>query len=303
MAKEKQNKAPVSTIKVPASDKAFYAVLDVFLVIVLIAVIIPLWSTITLSFRPSTYIGTNLEGMFLPFWNWSTAAYKTLLGNNGFILAFTNSFKILIFGVASALILTVPMAYGLSVKTLPGRKFLNVFVLIPYLFNVGMIPSYLVVRSLGLTDHLAAVFIPGAISTYNCIIMRGFFEGIPGELKESARIDGAPEWMVLIRIILPLSKPILMTIGLYYGVSFWNDFFHAMLYLNKSTLQPLPILLRNILLGASLNENLDVNAFGEAPISAIKAASVFMSAIPMIIAYPFIQKYFTKGTLLGSVKG
>lgn len=303
MAKEKQYKAPVSTIKVPASDKAFYAVLDVFLVIVLIAVVIPLWSTITLSFRPSTYIGTNLEGMFLPFWNWSTAAYKTLLGNNGFILAFTNSFKILIFGVASALILTVPMAYGLSVKTLPGRKFLNVFVLIPYLFNVGMIPSYLVVRSLGLTDHLAAVFIPGAISTYNCIIMRGFFEGIPGELKESARIDGAPEWMVLIRIILPLSKPILMTIGLYYGVSFWNDFFHAMLYLNKSTLQPLPILLRNILLGASLNENLDVNAFGEAPISAIKAASVFMSAIPMIIAYPFIQKYFTKGTLLGSVKG
>ncbi|MCQ2613601.1 MAG: carbohydrate ABC transporter permease [Treponemataceae bacterium] len=303
MAKEKQYKAPASTIKVPASDKAFYAVLDVFLVIVLIAVVIPLWSTITLSFRPSTYIGTNLEGMFLPFWNWSTAAYKTLLGNNGFILAFTNSFKILIFGVASALILTVPMAYGLSVKTLPGRKFLNVFVLIPYLFNVGMIPSYLVVRSLGLTDHLAAVFIPGAISTYNCIIMRGFFEGIPGELKESARIDGAPEWMVLIRIILPLSKPILMTIGLYYGVSFWNDFFHAMLYLNKSTLQPLPILLRNILLGASLNENLDVNAFGEAPISAIKAASVFMSAIPMIIAYPFIQKYFTKGTLLGSVKG
>lgn len=303
MAKEKQYKAPASTIKVPASDKAFYAVLDVFLVIVLIAVVIPLWSTITLSFRPSTYIGTNLEGMFLPFWNWSTAAYKTLLGNNGFILAFTNSFKILVFGVASALILTVPMAYGLSVKTLPGRKFLNVFVLIPYLFNVGMIPSYLVVRSLGLTDHLAAVFIPGAISTYNCIIMRGFFEGIPGELKESARIDGAPEWMVLIRIILPLSKPILMTIGLYYGVSFWNDFFHAMLYLNKSTLQPLPILLRNILLGASLNENLDVNAFGEAPISAIKAASVFMSAIPMIIAYPFIQKYFTKGTLLGSVKG
>ena len=94
-----------------------------------------------------------------------------------------------------------------------------------------------------------------------------------------------------------------MTIGLYYGVSFWNDFFHAMLYLNKSNLQPLPILLRNILLGASMNENLDVNAFGETPVSAIKAASVFMSAIPMIIAYPFIQKYFTKGTLLGSVKG
>ncbi len=293
----------VSTIKVPASDKVFYALLDIFLVFVLIIVVIPMWATITLSFRPSTFIGSNLEGMFLAPWKWSGAAYKALLGNRGFIQAFLNSLKILIFGVASALILTVPLAYGLSVKTLPGRKFFNTFVLIPYLFSVGMIPTYFVVKNVGLIDHISAVFIPGAVGTYNCIIMRGFFEGIPDELKESARIDGAPEWMVLVRIILPLSKPILMTIGLYYGVSFWNDFFHAMLYLNKSSLQPLPILLRNILLGASMNENLDVNAFGETPVSAIKAASVFMSAIPMILAYPFIQKYFTKGTLLGSVKG
>ena len=299
---KKKNKS-VSTIKVPASDKLFYALLDVFLVFVLIIVVIPMWATITLSFRPSTFIGSNLEGMFLGPWKWSGAAYKALLGNRGFIQAFLNSLKILVFGVASALLLTVPLAYGLFVKTLPGRKFLNTFVLIPYLFSVGMIPTYFVVKNVGLIDHLSAVFIPGAVGTYNCIIMRGFFEGIPDELKESARIDGAPEWMVLVRIILPLSKPILMTIGLYYGVSFWNDFFHAMLYLNKSNLQPLPILLRNILLGASMNENLNVNAFGETPVSAIKAASVFMSAIPMILAYPFIQKYFTKGTLLGSVKG
>jgi putative aldouronate transport system permease protein len=148
-----------------------------------------------------------------------------------------------------------------------------------------------------------AIFLPGAVSTYNCLIMRGFFEGIPDELKESARIDGAAEWYVLLRIILPLSKPIIMTIGLYYGVSFWNDFFNAMLYINKNNLQPLPILLRNILMASGMNEFVEVSAFGEAPIQAIKAASVFMSAIPMIIAYPFIQKYFTKGTLLGSVKG
>ncbi len=301
--KAKQNDIYKSSIKVPASDKVFYALLDIFLVFVLIIVVIPIWATITLSFRPSTFVGSNLEGMFLVPWKWSGAAYKSLLGNRGFIQAFLNSLKILVFGVGSALILTVPLAYGLSVKTLPGRKFFNTFVLIPYLFSVGMIPTYFVVKNVGLIDHISAVFIPGAVGTYNCIIMRGFFEGIPEELKESARIDGAPEWMVLIRIILPLSKPILMTIGLYYGVSFWNDFFHAMLYLNKSNLQPLPILLRNILLGASMNENLDVNAFGETPVSAIKAASVFMSAIPMIIAYPFIQKYFTKGTLLGSVKG
>ena len=298
-----KNNQPISTIKQSPSDKIFYICLDIFLVFILLIVVIPIWSTITLSFRPNTFIGSNLEGMFLAPWKWSTAAYEALLGNNGFLNAFLNSLKVLVFGVATSLLLTIPMAYSMSVKSLPGRKILNTFVLIPYLFNVGMIPTYLVVQNLGMIDHLAAIYLPGAIGTYNCIIMKGFFEGIPEELKESARIDGAPEWYVLVRIILPLSKPIIMTIGLYYGVSFWNDFFHAMLYLNDNNLQPLPILLRNILIGSSMNEVVEVNAFGNAPISAIKAASVFMSAIPMIIAYPFIQKYFTKGTLLGSVKG
>lgn len=292
-----------NTIRHTRADRVFYIVLDVYLVLILLIIAIPLWSTITLSFRPNTFIGSNLEGIFLAPWKWSTSAYKALLGNNGFLNAFLNSLKILVMGVATALFLTIPLAYVLSVKTLPGRKFLNIFVLIPYLFNVGLIPTYLVVTRLGLTNHLAAVFLPGAISTYNCLIMRGFFEGIPDELKESARIDGAAEWYVLLRIILPLSKPIIMTIGLYYGVSFWNDFFHAMLYLNENSLQPLPILLRNILLASGMSEFIEVNAFGEASVQSIKAASVLLSAIPMIIAYPLIQKYFTRGTLLGSVKG
>jgi putative aldouronate transport system permease protein len=292
-----------TVVRLSGGDRLFYTLIDVYLAAVLVLVAIPMWSTITLSFRPNTFIGSNLEGMFLAPWKWSTAAYRALLGNNGFLNAFLNSLKIFVMGVITALFFTIPLAYVLSVKTLPGRRFLNVFVLIPYLFNVGLIPAYLVVTWLGLTNHLASVFLPAAISTYNCLIMRGFFEGIPEELKESARIDGAAEWYVLLRIILPLSKPIIMTIGLYYGVSFWNDFFHAMLYINNNALQPLPILLRNILLASGMNEFVEVNAFGEAPIQAIKAASVFMAAIPMIIAYPFIQKYFTKGTLLGSVKG
>jgi putative aldouronate transport system permease protein len=290
-------------VKPTAADRSFNIIVDVFLWVLLFIIAIPLWSTITLSFRPNDYIGTNLEGMFLPIWKWSTAAYKALLGNNGFVLAFGNSLKILVMGVATALLLTIPLAYVLSIKTLPGRKILNWLIIVPYVFNVGMIPSYLLVTSLGLQDHLAAVFLPVAVSTYNCLIMRSFFEGIPNELKESARIDGASEIQVLLRIILPLSKAIILTVGLFYGVSFWNDFFHAMLYLNNNDLQPLPILLRNILMASGMNEYVEVNAFGDAPISAIKAASVFMSAIPMVIAYPFIQKYFTKGTLLGSVKG
>ena len=309
MAKEKAMKAPRNLkpesmnkkVKLTAADHAFNVCVDVFMIFMLIIIVIPLWSTITLSFRPADYIGTNLEGMFLPIWKWSTDAYSALLGNNGFIDAFLNSFKILIGGVVCALVLTIPMAYVLSVHTLPGRKWINIIIMIPYVFNVGMIPAYLLVKSIGLINHIPAVFLPGAISTYNCIIMKQFFEGIPNELKESGRIDGCNEIQILFKIIMPLSKAIIMTVGLFYGVSFWNDFFHAMLYLNDN--YPLPILLRNILMASGMNEYVEVNAFGNAPVSAIKAASVFMSAIPMVIAYPFIQKYFTKGTLAGSVKG
>jgi putative aldouronate transport system permease protein len=293
----------ISNVRLTLSDRVFYFCVEFFLIFVLVIVAIPMWSTITLSFRSNTFIGSNLEGMFLPPWEWSTAAYRSLLGNNGFLIAFFNSLKIFAMGVVTSLFFTIPLAYALSIKTLPGRKFFNVFILIPYLFNVGLIPTYLVVTRVGLSNTLASIFLPVAVSTYNCLIMRGFFEGIPDELKESARIDGAAEITVLLRIMLPLSKPIIMTIGLYYGVHFWNDFFSAMLYINKSDLQPLPILLRNILMASGMNEFVEVNAFGEAPIQAIKAASVFLAAVPMVIAYPFIQKYFTKGTLLGSVKG
>jgi len=299
----KKDRVKGTAVQLTTGDRAFYLIIDIFLILIFIIVAVPMWSTITLSFRPNTFIGSNLEGMFLMPWQWSVAAYRALLGNNGFLIAFTNSLQIFVMGVATALFFTIPMAYALSVKTLPGRRFFNVLILIPYVFSVGLIPGYLVVTQLGLTNTLASIFLPLSISTYNCLIMRGFFEGIPDELKESARIDGATEITVLIRIILPLSKPIIMTIGLYYGVQFWNDFFHPMLYLTRSNLQPLPILLRNILMASGMNEFVEVSAFGEAPVQAIKAASVFLSAIPMILAYPFIQKYFTKGTLLGSVKG
>ncbi|MCE1196577.1 carbohydrate ABC transporter permease [bacterium] len=292
-----------SAIRLTRTDKIFHAVVDACLVAILLILVIPIWSTITLSFRPNDFIGSALDGMFLPPWRWSTAAYRALLGHKAFLNSTFNSFRIFIEGVACALFLTVPLAYGLSIKSLPGRKLLYGIVIVPYLFNPGLIPNYLLVTKLGLVDKLAAVFLPGAISVYNTLIMKSFFEGIPDELKESARIDGASELTVLMRIVMPLSKPILLTIGLYYGVHYWNDFFNAMLYINNNNLQPLPILLRNILLSSGMNEYVEVNAFGEAPIAAIKAASVFLAAIPMLAAYPFIQKYFVKGTMLGSVKG
>ena len=299
----KKNTYNSVAVRATAADRVFNIVVTILMVLLLIILIVPIWSTIALSFRPPAYIGTYLEGMFLAPWKWSGGAYRALLGNQGFLNSFWNSIKIMVMGVATALFLTIPMAYALSVKGVPGKKWITIFVMIPYVFNVGVVPTYLLISKLGLTNHLPSVFLPVALSTYNMIIMRQFFEGIPNDLRESAFIDGCNDLQIMFKIILPLSKAIIMTIGLYYAVAFWNDYMRSLLYLQKSSLKPLPLLLRDILIGTSMNDNLEANAFGTAPIEAIKAASVFISAIPMIIAYPFIQRYFTKGTLAGSVKG
>ncbi|MDT3389298.1 MAG: carbohydrate ABC transporter permease [bacterium] len=299
----KKNTYNSVAVRATAADRVFNIVVTILMVLLLIILIVPIWSTIALSFRPPAYIGTYLEGMFLAPWKWSAGAYRALLGNQGFLNSFWNSIKIMVMGVATALFLTIPMAYALSVKGVPGKKWITIFVMIPYVFNVGVVPTYLLISKLGLTNHLPSVFLPVALSTYNMIIMRQFFEGIPNDLRESAFIDGCNDLQIMFKIILPLSKAIIMTIGLYYAVAFWNDYMRSLLYLQKSSLKPLPLLLRDILIGTSMNDNLEANAFGTAPIEAIKAASVFISAIPMIIAYPFIQRYFTKGTLAGSVKG
>jgi putative aldouronate transport system permease protein len=299
----KKNTYNSVAVRATAADRVFNICVTIFMTLLLIILIIPIWSTIALSFRPPAYIGSYLEGMFLAPWKWSAGAYRALLGNQGFLNSFWNSIKIMSMGVVTALFLTIPMAYALSAKGVPGKKWITIFVMIPYVFNVGVVPTYLLISKLGLTNHLPSVFMPVALSTYNMIIMRQFFEGIPNDLRESAFIDGCNDLQIMFKIILPLSKAIIMTIGLYYAVAFWNDYMRSLLYLQKSQLKPLPLLLRDILIGTSMNDNLEANAFGTAPIEAIKAASVFISAIPMIIAYPFIQKYFTKGTLAGSVKG
>jgi len=174
---------------------------------------------------------------------------------------------------------------------------------VPYLFNAGLIPTYLVVTGLHLQNNLLSIILPGAIGVYNMFIMRNFFQEIPIDLKEAARIDGASEFYVLFRIILPLSKPILLTIGLFYAVGHWNEFFTAMLYLNDSKLQPLPVLLRNILMAVNMNEYLEYDAFSTSSVQSLKAASIFITMLPMVAAYPWIQKHFTKGTLVGGIKG
>jgi len=274
----------------------------IFLTIVLLIILIPFWRVIVTAFIPLEIYTREGVPFFLSPTDWSFEAFRQLLGHSMFPRAAWNSVVITLLGTAISLFLTVPLAYGLSTRTLPGRKVIMSIILFTYLFSPGLIPVYLLITGMKLTNNYLAIILPPAVSVYNTLVMMSFFEGLPEELKDAARIDGANELQVLWHIILPLSKPILLTIGLFYAVFFWNEFFTPLLYLNDNNLMPLPVLLRNILISASFNEYVEYNAFSSSSIESLKAAGVLITMIPMLLIYPWIQRYFTKGTLVGGVK-
>ncbi len=286
------------------SEMGFQVLINLFLVLMGLIILIPLWRVLIASVTPlETYTRDGVQ-LLLPPSEWSTAAYRQLLTQPRFLRATMISTIITVSGTALNLFLTVPLAYGLSTRSLPGRKLIVSFILFTYLFSAGLVPTYLVVMKLDLIDKLPAVILPTAISVYNTLVMKTFFEGLPEEIKEAARIDGASDLQILLRVILPLSKPILLTIGLFYAVSHWNEFFSPILYLSDSELMPLPVLLRNILISAdaSLNEFVEYDAFSAASIESLKSAGVFLTMLPMLLLYPTVQRHFTKGTLVGGVK-
>jgi len=280
----------------------FQIFLGIFLFIVLLIIVIPLYRVIVTSFTPLDVYTQQGVPLHLPFSEWTWEAFKQLLSHPLFPRSIRNSFIITLGGTFISLLLTVPLAYGLSNTSLPGRRLLVLFILFTFLFNPGLIPTYLLVTQLGLQNNFLAVILPPAVSVWNTLIMMSFFQSLPSELKEAARIDGAHELQVLFRIILPLSKPIILTIGLFYGVYFWNEFFTPILYLNDNDLLPLTVLLRNILISASFNEYVEFNAFSTTHVDALKSAAVLITMLPMLLVYPWIQRYFTKGTLVGGVK-
>lgn len=280
----------------------FQIAIATFLSLILLIILVPFWRVIVTAFIPLEIYTREGVPFFLSPTEWTFEAFKQLLGHSMFPRAALNSVIITLLGTAISLTLTVPLAYGLSTRTLPGRRLIMSLVLFTYLFSPGLIPVYLLITGMKLTNNYLAIILPPAVSVYNTLVMMSFFEGLPEELKDAARIDGANELQVLWHIILPLSKPILLTIGLFYAVYFWNEFFTPLLYLNDNDLLPLPVLLRNILISASFNEYVEYNAFSSSSIESLKAAGVLITMIPMLLVYPWIQRYFTKGTLVGGVK-
>lgn len=280
----------------------YQLVVATFLTIVLLIIVVPFWRVIVTAFTPLDIYTKQGIPFFLSPLDWTAEAFRQLLSHPLFPRSVLNSTIITVGGTAISLLLTIPLAYGLSNHSLPGRKIILFFILFTFLFHTGLIPVYLLVTGLKLTDNFLAIMLPPAVSVYNTLVMMAFFEGLPDELKEAARLDGANELQVLWHIILPLSKPIVLTIGLFYAVYFWNEFFTPILYLNDNDLMPLPVLLRNILISASFNEYVEFNAFSSTSIDSLKAAGVLLTMLPMLILYPWIQRYFTKGTLVGGVK-
>lgn len=210
-------------------------------------------------------------------------------------------------GTLISVVLTILAAYPLSRKELPGRNIFMMLILFTMYFSGGMIPTYLLVKDLGMYNSVWALLIPAAISTYNLIVAKTFFENnIPGELYESARLDGCGNVSMLPRIVLPLSKAILAVLVLYYAVGIWNAYFDALIYIRDTSLHPLQIVLRNILL-LGQTEQMGTNDVGMAEkikmAEAVKYSAIVVSSVPMLLIYPFVQKYFVKGVMVGAVKG
>ena len=199
--------------------------------------------------------------------------------------------------------MTTIFAYALSVPRVKGRKALTMFVVFTMFFNGGMIPNYMVVNRLGMRNTIWAIVVPGAISTFNLIVMRTFFEGIPKELEEAASIDGMNTYGILLRIIIPLSKPIIATMILFYAVSMWNSWFSAFLYLNRRTdLLPVTMYLRNLIAGAMSATGVDADSLGTVAVN-VQYVTIVLTTLPIMCIYPFLQKYFVQGLTVGSVKG
>ena len=244
------------------------------------------------------------EVTFYPI-DFTLSAYQQILGKTQIWNSMRTTVLVTVMGTGLSLILTIFAAYALSRNDLPGRKFFTGMILFTMYFGGGMIPTFLVVKGVGLYDTLGALFIPQAVNVFNFIVMRTFFRNLPESLEEAARIDGASYMQVLVKIVLPLSLPIIATIGLFYAVGYWNTYFDALLYIQDPNKYTLQLRLRSLLFGEELN-NSGVNLEGlgtQVMTQSLKMATVAVSTVPILIVYPWLQKYFVKGVMLGSVKG
>ncbi len=281
------------------NDKAFDVLVYGILLFVLLITLIPVMFVISMSFTPYAELIKRGGFVLIPT-KVTLAAYREMLGDGLLLGGMWITVQVTVIGTVLNLIATTLTAYPLSRRQMPGSKLVTKLIIFTMLFSAGTIPTYLVVKATGVMNTIWAMIIPSLITVYNLIVMKAFFEGLPEELFEAARIDGASEFGVLIKIVMPMSLPIMMTIGMYYAVSHWNAYMVAVLYISDAELRPMQVILRRMLKTA----NMDTNSVEEiVPAETLRMAAVCFATAPIVIIYPFIQKYFVKGTLAGAVKG
>ncbi|MFB8207602.1 carbohydrate ABC transporter permease [Streptomyces sp. NPDC048567] len=273
----------------------------VAVVVVVLAVAYPLVGVIGTSFASQTDI---IKSSGLVLWpdHPTLDAYRTIFTGGVVSRALIVSVGITVFGTLASLLVTVGMAYGLSRREVTGSRFILMTALFTMLFNAGIIPNFLLVKGLGLYDTYAALVMPTLVSAFNLVVLRSFFMNLPEELYDAAKVDGAGDFRILVRVVLPLSKAVLAVISLFYAVTYWNAFFNSLLYLNDSDKWPLPMVLRTYVLQG---QSLDSASAGEvlAPQQAVQMAVLVIAVVPILCVYPFLQRYFTKGVLTGAIKG
>jgi len=292
-------------IKRSPGDQAVQVLIYIIVGLFAVVTVLPFLYVLAGSFATEREL-TERAFFIIPT-TFSLNAYKYIIRTGDVFMGLKNSLIVTLVGTSINMFFTTTLAYPLSRSYLRGRNFFINMVIVTMLFSGGMVPMYLVVNGLNLTNTYWALWLPGAISAFNMIIVKNFFQGIPKELEEAAKVDGCTDLGIFIKIILPLSKPTIASVSLFYAVGHWNSYFDAMLYITDRKKEVVQIALRRIIfLAGGVNTDgtpIDWGTLGQPPDKAVKMATTVVATIPILLVYPFVQKYFTKGVMVGAVKG
>lgn len=278
-------------------DKAFDVGIYIISGLIALLCLYPLYLVLINSFSDPFAVAKG-EVVIIPK-GFSFDAYKEAFKNGDIVRGYANSLFYLFFGVIINMVMTIPAAYALSKQHMKGRNAIMMMIVFTMYFSGGLIPTYLVVKNLGMTNTIWSMIIPGLISTYNLLLIKSYFESMPAGLLDAALIDGCSPMRTLIQIVLPLSLPVLMSVTLFYMVGYWNTYYAYVIYCYDMDLRPLQVVLRDIISKATG----ETEAEGYIPTITVQMSAIVFACIPIICVYPFIQKYFTKGVMLGAIKG
>ena len=302
---ENKKKKKSTFAKYSAGDKTFLLVGYVLLGLFVLAIIVPMVYIVIASFMDP--ITLQNQGITFDLDKWTLTAYERVISNSQIWVGFRNAVIYSLLFTFLSVAITMLCAYPMSLDDFKGKKFFNVIFMITMFFGGGLIPTYLLISNLGLLDSMWAVILPGAFSVWNMIIARTYYKGIPGELREAAEVDGANELTLFFKILLPVCTPVIAVLCLWQFVGMWNSYFDAMIYLNTASKQPLQLVLRAILIqnqpDAGMIADMQSTAERARLAELLKYSTIIISSLPLLVMYPFFQKYFDAGIMVGSVKG